>query len=64
MADRDLVTIMQKRYLPDPQNPGRFYETFWLDTWRVKDGKLYEHWDAQTIPAEVPDILKAPVKAN
>lgn len=64
MADGDLVTIMQKRYQPDPQNPGSFYEAFWFDTWRVKDGKLYEHWDAATIPAEIPEILKAPVKSK
>ncbi len=60
MADGDLVTVLQKRQLPDPQNPGKFYEGFWFETWRVKDGKLYEHWDPATIPEQIPDVLKAP----
>jgi predicted SnoaL-like aldol condensation-catalyzing enzyme len=62
MADGDVVTVLQKRYQPDPLKPGEYYESFWYDTWRVKDGKLYEHWDAATIdPKNIPDILKAPV---
>ena len=60
IADGDLVTVLQKRQLPDPQNPGKFYEGFWFDTWRVKDGKLFEHWDAATIPEKIPDVIKQP----
>jgi predicted SnoaL-like aldol condensation-catalyzing enzyme len=64
MAEGDLVMILQKRYEPDPMKAGQFYETFWFDMWRVKDGKLYEHWDAATIPNEIPEFLKGPVKSN
>jgi predicted SnoaL-like aldol condensation-catalyzing enzyme len=59
MAEGDLVTVLQKRQLSDPQNPGKFYEGFWFETWRVKDGKLYEHWDPATIPERIPEVLKA-----
>jgi predicted SnoaL-like aldol condensation-catalyzing enzyme len=60
MADGDLVTVLQKRQLADPQNPGKFYEGFWFETWRVKDGKLYEHWDPASIPTKIPEALKGP----
>jgi predicted SnoaL-like aldol condensation-catalyzing enzyme len=60
VAEGDLVTVIQKRETPDPQYPGKTYESFWFETWRVKDGKLYEHWDAATIPEKIPDHLKAP----
>jgi predicted SnoaL-like aldol condensation-catalyzing enzyme len=60
MAEGDLVTVLHKQMLPDPQNAGKFYESFAFDTWRVKDGKLYEHWDAATIPDKVPEFLSKP----
>jgi hypothetical protein len=62
IAEGDIVIVMQKRFQPDPMKPREFYESFWFDMWRVKDSKLYEHWDAATIPSEIPDLLKAPVK--
>jgi predicted SnoaL-like aldol condensation-catalyzing enzyme len=64
MADGDMVTVLQKRELPDPQNPGKFYEAFAFDTWRVKDGKLYEHWDAATLPDKLPPFLLAPQQSK
>jgi predicted SnoaL-like aldol condensation-catalyzing enzyme len=62
MADGDMVTIVHKRYLPDPQHAGKFYETFSFDTYRVQNGLLAEHWDDATIPAKLPIFLKVPVK--
>ena len=64
MADKDLVTVIQKRSTPDPQHKGQFYESYWFDTWRIKDGKMSEHWDAATIPEPIPEILKGPAKAD
>jgi predicted SnoaL-like aldol condensation-catalyzing enzyme len=61
-ADGDYVTVMERRYSPNPLRPGEFYEHFWFDTWRMKDGKFLEHWDAQTLPAAIPDFLREPVK--
>jgi predicted SnoaL-like aldol condensation-catalyzing enzyme len=62
MADGDMITIVHKRYLPDPQHAGKFYETFSFDTYRVQNGLLAEHWDDATIPARLPIFLKVPVK--
>ncbi|MEQ1582135.1 MAG: hypothetical protein ABL964_16205 [Steroidobacteraceae bacterium] len=63
MVDGDLVTVLQRRYAPDPLKPGEYYETFWFDTWRIKEGKLYEHWDANTIdPNNIPVFLKTRVE--
>ncbi len=61
MADCDMVVVLQQRYLPDPQYKGKYYEAFWFDAWRVKDGKLMEHWDAAEIPAKVPEFLLKPM---
>ncbi len=48
MAENDLVTVVVKRDLPDPGQPGKTYEAFWFDTYRVKNGLLVEHWDGAT----------------
>ena len=50
MAECDLVTIIHKNYRQDPTAaPGNFYEVFTFDTFRVKNGKLVEHWDGAVI---------------
>ena len=61
MADCDMVIVLQQRYLPDPQYKGKYYEAFWFDAWRVKDGKLMEHWDAAEIPSKLPEFLLKPL---
>jgi predicted SnoaL-like aldol condensation-catalyzing enzyme len=61
MADCDMIVVLQQRYLPDPQYKGKYYEAFWFDAWRVKDGKLIEHWDAAEIPAKLPEFLLKPL---
>ena len=61
MADCDMIVVLQQRYLPDPQHKGKYYEAFWFDAWRVKDGKLMEHWDAAEIPAKLPEFLLKPL---
>ena len=48
-AEGDLVVRIAQRWRSHPTDPGAFYETFWWDTFRVRDGKLYEHWDAAII---------------
>jgi predicted SnoaL-like aldol condensation-catalyzing enzyme len=50
IAEGDTVTVIQKRYVQDPNEaPGTYYESFWFDTFRVRDGLLYEHWDGALI---------------
>lgn len=45
VAKCDLVAIMHHRPRPDPDHPGRSYDSFSFDMWRIKDGKIDEHWD-------------------
>jgi predicted SnoaL-like aldol condensation-catalyzing enzyme len=48
MAEGDLVTLMWKVQKKDPQDNSKTYDAFWFDMFRVKDGKLVEHWDCAT----------------
>ena len=48
-AECDLVTIIHKNFRPDPNNEGKFYEAFTFDTFRIRNGKLVEHWDSAVI---------------
>jgi predicted SnoaL-like aldol condensation-catalyzing enzyme len=46
----DIVAVIHKVNLQDPTAaPGTFYEAFTFDAYRVKNGKVTEHWDANTI---------------
>ena len=52
IARCDVVTIIHKIYRQDPTAaPGTFYETFTWDAFRMRDGKLVEHWDGATLQA-------------
>ena len=48
LAEGDKVVLAFRRELPDPQNPGKTYTSTWFDMFRIKDGKLAEHWDYGT----------------
>jgi predicted SnoaL-like aldol condensation-catalyzing enzyme len=61
LADCDMVVVLQEKYLADPQNKGKYYAAFWFDAWRVKNGKLTEHWDAAEIPKKLPSYLQKPL---
>jgi len=45
LAKGDLVLVVEKHTNPDPADPSRTYDSFWFDLFRVKDGKIVEHWD-------------------
>jgi len=50
MAECDLVTVVHKNFRQDPTAAaGTFYEVFTFDTFRVRNGKLVEHWDGAVI---------------
>jgi len=55
MAECDLVTVIHKNYRQDPTAaPGTWFEAFTFDTFRVRNGKLVEHWDSAVINAPAP----------
>ena len=60
LADNNYVVVVARHNLPDPQNAGKTYESFSFELWRLKNGKLAEHWDASTIPVPVPAVLEHP----
>jgi predicted SnoaL-like aldol condensation-catalyzing enzyme len=45
-AERDLVTLALVRAGKDAN--GEDYTTTWFDMFRVRDGKIVEHWDTAT----------------
>lgn len=50
VAQCDTVFILRKQYRQDPTAaPGTFYEAYTFDTFRVRNGKLVEHWDMAVI---------------
>ena len=44
-AEGDLVTYIFKQVVVDPKDKSKTYERFSFDTFRVKGGKIVEHWD-------------------
>jgi len=48
-AECDVVTLVHKMNRPDPAAAGKTYEFFTFDTFRVKNGKLVEHWDGSML---------------
>lgn len=59
MAECDLVTAIIGNTRPDPTgSPGTTYEQFGFDTFRVRDGKLIEHWDENEITADSMQALR------
>jgi predicted SnoaL-like aldol condensation-catalyzing enzyme len=50
MAECDLVTVIHKNNRQDPTAaPGTWFEAFTFDTFRIRNGKLVEHWDSAVI---------------
>lgn len=51
VAENDLVVLVFARTLDHPDKPGEKYSSSWFDMFRVKDGKVVEHWDPANIEA-------------
>jgi predicted SnoaL-like aldol condensation-catalyzing enzyme len=55
MAECDTVTVIHKNFRQDPTAaPGTWYEVFTFDTFRIRNGKLVEHWDGAVINPPAP----------
>jgi len=48
IAEGDLVMVLYPRELPDPKDPSKKYTTTGFDAYRIRNGKVVEHWDAAT----------------
>jgi predicted SnoaL-like aldol condensation-catalyzing enzyme len=46
LAECDFVSVVWKQVLRDPDTPSRTWEAFTFDTFRIRDGRLVEHWDS------------------
>jgi predicted SnoaL-like aldol condensation-catalyzing enzyme len=63
-VDGELVTLIRKKMLPDPQEPGKTYEAFGFETLRVHEGKIVEHWDSVTRQGAPPPGAPAATPPN
>jgi|EndMetStandDraft_6_1072998.scaffolds.fasta_scaffold80873_2 predicted SnoaL-like aldol condensation-catalyzing enzyme len=46
----DLVQLVMRRSRAEPGNELKTYDSYWFDLFRVKDGKIVEHWDPALKP--------------
>lgn len=47
-AEGDFVTMSFVNVLSDPSNGAKKYTTTWFDMFRIRNGKIAEHWDCDT----------------
>lgn len=60
VVEGELGCIMMKRPMPDPMAPGQTYDWYILTVFRVRKGKLVEHWSAfQKMMAPLPPVQPA-----
>lgn len=46
IVEGELVTLLMCKPMPDPTTPGELYDWFIPTIFRVRDGRLAEHWGA------------------
>jgi predicted SnoaL-like aldol condensation-catalyzing enzyme len=44
VAEGDMVTVIFKQQVPDPKDKSKTYGRFSCDMFRIKNGKIVEHW--------------------
>jgi predicted SnoaL-like aldol condensation-catalyzing enzyme len=45
VAEGDLVTFIFKQKATDPKDKSKTYDRYTFDMFRIKNGKIVEHWD-------------------
>jgi predicted SnoaL-like aldol condensation-catalyzing enzyme len=58
LAENDFVTTCFYLPQPDPGKPGTHYDYYSFDTYRVRDGRIVEHWPSfnkAAPPLRIPD---------
>ncbi len=45
LAEGDLVAVVLKAVLPDPDDPSKTYEAFSFEMFLVIEGKIAHYWD-------------------
>jgi len=50
LAEEDIVVQVIKTEMPNPNRAGETYTSTWFDMFRIKDGRIAEHWDAALKP--------------
>jgi predicted SnoaL-like aldol condensation-catalyzing enzyme len=48
VAEGDVVTYIFKRSTPDLKDKSKTYDRYTFDTFRIRNGKIVEHWDLAT----------------
>jgi predicted SnoaL-like aldol condensation-catalyzing enzyme len=61
VAEGDAVLIVSPRELTDPKDKAQKYTTVGFDAYRIKNGKVIEHWDAALKNANAPAAAYTPV---
>ena len=64
VAERDLVAMVWVDERERPNAPGETYTTTWFDMYRIKDGKIVEHWDHGTLPEGMTPRNYVPTEVN
>jgi predicted SnoaL-like aldol condensation-catalyzing enzyme len=54
LAEHDLVLVASVHTVHDARDPTKTVQTTWFDLYRIKDGKLAEHWDEAAGEAAKP----------
>jgi predicted SnoaL-like aldol condensation-catalyzing enzyme len=57
VAEGDLVVQVLQEERPHPNKPGEIYYVAWFDMFRMKDGRIIEHWDTAS-KGELPAAMQ------